>query len=274
VDQTAHSKQELARDALLELVGGLEIGAAIPPERRLADPARRLAARRWHAIDELVREGLLLRRHGSGTYVAGAEDALPLTMTSFSGGHAPARACARQPRASFEEQSAGRQARRAPAASPADRCGSSAALRLPTRETMAIEVLTSQRIAPELTREDLEGTRSTSCCASARQSWSLGRQTIEPTVTSEEEAEILGVPAARPGLPLRADHDERARGGGGVRPVRLSRGSVPARDGAAACAAIARKGAGRQRRPARCRRVGDGLQIIIHAPRAAGLRGG
>ena len=32
----ATSKQELALDALLELVGGLEIGAAIPPERRLA----------------------------------------------------------------------------------------------------------------------------------------------------------------------------------------------------------------------------------------------
>ena len=35
-------------------------------------------------IDELVREGLLLRRHGSGTYVAEPKIALPLTMTSFS----------------------------------------------------------------------------------------------------------------------------------------------------------------------------------------------
>ena len=35
-------------------------------------------------IDELVREGLLRRRHGSGTYVSEPKIALPLTMTSFT----------------------------------------------------------------------------------------------------------------------------------------------------------------------------------------------
>jgi GntR family transcriptional regulator len=85
VDQNgATSKQELARDALLELVGGLEIGAAIPPERRLATELGVSRPTLRMAIDELVREGLLLRRHGSGTYVAEPKIALPLTMTSFS----------------------------------------------------------------------------------------------------------------------------------------------------------------------------------------------
>ena len=78
VDQNGTtSKQELARDALLELVGGLEIGAAIPPERRLATELGVSRPTLRMAIDELVREGLLLRRHGSGTYVAEPKIALP-----------------------------------------------------------------------------------------------------------------------------------------------------------------------------------------------------
>ncbi|MCW3047097.1 MAG: GntR family transcriptional regulator, partial [Solirubrobacterales bacterium] len=85
VDQNGtSSKQELARDALLELVGSLEIGAAIPPERRLATQLGVSRPTLRMAIDELVREGLLLRRHGSGTYVAEPKIALPLTITSFS----------------------------------------------------------------------------------------------------------------------------------------------------------------------------------------------
>ena len=101
------SKQELVRDTLLELVGGLEIGAAIPPERRLAAQLGVSRPTLRMAIDELVREGLLLRRHGSGTYVAEPKIALPLTMTSFS---EDMRQRGMEPGSrvlSFEEQNAG-----------------------------------------------------------------------------------------------------------------------------------------------------------------------
>ena len=80
VDQNG-TKQAYVRDTLLELVGGLEVGAAIPPERRLAADLGVSRPTLRAAIEELVREGLLLRRHGSGTYVAEPKIALPLTMT-------------------------------------------------------------------------------------------------------------------------------------------------------------------------------------------------
>lgn len=70
------SKQEVVRDALLDLVGGLQVGAAIPPERRLAVDMGVSRPTLRAAIEELVREGLLLRRHGSGTYVAEPKIAL------------------------------------------------------------------------------------------------------------------------------------------------------------------------------------------------------
>ena len=81
VDQNGGiSKQAFVRDTLLELVGGLEVGAAIPPERRLAAQLGVSRPTLRAAIEELVREGLLLRRHGSGTYVAEPQLPLPLTL--------------------------------------------------------------------------------------------------------------------------------------------------------------------------------------------------
>src|SRR6187551_1380555 len=71
------SKQALVRDELL-------VGDALPSERRLATDLGVSRPTLRNVIDELVREGLLLRRHGSGTYVAEPKIALPLTMTSFS----------------------------------------------------------------------------------------------------------------------------------------------------------------------------------------------
>ena len=54
-------------DAILS--GKLNHGDALPPERDLADYANisRVTVRK--AVDDLVRDGLLVRRHGSGTFV-------------------------------------------------------------------------------------------------------------------------------------------------------------------------------------------------------------
>src|SRR5258705_5258979 len=78
------SKQEETRDRVLDLVEGLEVGRPIPAERQLAVDlgVSRLTVRA--ALDELVRDGYLDRRHGSGTYVTEPKIAQPLTLTSFS----------------------------------------------------------------------------------------------------------------------------------------------------------------------------------------------
>ncbi|MBF4459398.1 GntR family transcriptional regulator [Pseudoclavibacter sp. VKM Ac-2867] len=80
---TTPKYQKLA-DALRERIFASPVGAAIESERQLADEAgiSRMTARR--AIDELVREGLLVREVGRGTFVARPVVSVPLQLTSFS----------------------------------------------------------------------------------------------------------------------------------------------------------------------------------------------
>src|SRR5207253_8505952 len=78
------TEQEGARERVLDLLEALEVGRAIPSERLLTQElgVSRLTVRA--ALDELVRDGHLDRRHGSGTYVTEPKIAQPLTLTSFS----------------------------------------------------------------------------------------------------------------------------------------------------------------------------------------------
>lgn len=194
------SKQEVVRDALLDLVGGLQVGAAIPPERRLAVDMGVSRPTLRAAIEELVREGLLLRRHGSGTYVAEPKIALPLTMTSFSDDMRQRGMRPDSQILSFEEQSAGAKLGARLRVSPADRLWAIRRLRLADDETMAIEFLhVPQRVAPSLTQRDLEGQSFYDLLVRRYDVVVVaGTQTIEPTVTNDEEAEVLGVPVHSP----------------------------------------------------------------------------
>src|SRR5260370_29622570 len=78
------TKQDDTRSQVLDLMELLEVGQAIPSERQLSLDLKvsRLTIRA--ALDELVRDGYLDRRHGSGTYVTEPKIAQPLTLTSFS----------------------------------------------------------------------------------------------------------------------------------------------------------------------------------------------
>ena len=77
-------KQDQVRDRLVEMVDGLQVGDAIPPERQLAETLGVSRPTLRAVIDDLVRIGVLRRRQGSGTYVAEPKVPGPLTMTSFS----------------------------------------------------------------------------------------------------------------------------------------------------------------------------------------------
>jgi GntR family transcriptional regulator len=194
------NKYEFIRDQVLDLLETLDPGSAIPPERVLCERfgVSRMTLRR--AVDDLVREGFLERQHGRGTFVAVPKIAQPLTMTSFTEdmrrrGFAPASRTL-----SLTRVSAGAPLGRRLEISPAATVLQIRRLRLADNQPMAIETLhVPEALVPGLTAADLVDT-SFYELLDLRYGFVIasGRQTIEPTVTNEEESELLGVPVHSP----------------------------------------------------------------------------
>lgn len=69
---------------LLEIIDSLQPGAAVPTERDLAATLETSRTTVRQALIELVAEGRLVRRQGSGTYVADAKITWPLHLASFT----------------------------------------------------------------------------------------------------------------------------------------------------------------------------------------------
>jgi GntR family transcriptional regulator len=142
---------------------------------------------------------MLLRRHGSGTFVAEPKIALPLTMTSFSEDMARRGMVAGSRVLSFDVITAGAKLGQKLKVSPTAEVYAIRRLRLADDDTMAIEFLHVPRaLMPTLTRDALEGTSFYTLLQQEGVTIASGVQTIEPTVTTEEEAEVLGVPLHAP----------------------------------------------------------------------------
>ena len=194
------TKQTETRDKVLELIERLSIGESIPSERQLTLDfgVSRLTVRA--ALDELVREGYLVRRRGSGTFVSEPKIAQELTMTSFT---EDMRRRGMRPTSRTVELKtvpAGARLGRFLKVSPSEPTMVAKRLRLADGETMAIETLhVPNRLVPGLTARDLE-TQSFYELLSERYGITIagGVQQIEPTVTNEEESEALGVPLHSP----------------------------------------------------------------------------
>jgi len=194
------TKQSEARSRVLDLIEQLDVGEAIPSERQLTRElgVSRLTVRA--ALDELVREGLLMRRHGSGTFVSEPKIAQELTMTSFT---EDMRRRGMRPTSrtiELKTVAAGARLGRFLNVSPSEPTMVAKRLRLADGETMAIETLhVPSRLVPGLTGKDLE-TQSFYELLSERYGITIagGVQQIEPTVTNEEESEALGVPLHSP----------------------------------------------------------------------------
>ena len=205
------TKQRETRDRVLDLIEGLGVGQAIPSERQLSAElgVSRLTLRA--ALDELAREGYVIRRRGSGTFVSEPKIAQELTMTSFTedmrrrGMEPGSRTLA------LEVVPAGARLGRFLHVSPSEPIVVAKRLRLADRETMAIETLhVREALVPGLTRRDLDGQ---SFYEILRDRFGIviagGAQTIEPTVTNEEESEALGIPLHSPAFLFeRVTHSE------------------------------------------------------------------
>jgi GntR family transcriptional regulator len=194
-------KQDQVRNRLLEMVEQLQVGDAIPPERQLAESLGVSRPTLRAVVDDLVRDGVLRRRQGSGTYVAEPKVPGPLTMTSFS---EDMRRRGLEPGSrllSFDKQHAGAKLGAKLKVSPADEVWSARRLRLADAESMAIESLSFPvGLLPDVSRADLENGSFYELLKEQGIEIASGSQTIEATVTTEEEAELLGVPVYAPAL--------------------------------------------------------------------------
>lgn len=203
-------KRLQVRERLEDLIDTLPVGAALPSERSLAADLGVARMTLRAVLDELVREGRLLRRHGAGTYVAEPKIAWPLTLVSFSedmrrrGFEPSSRTLA------FERRAAGARLGRRLGISPRDEVVRVVRLRLADAEPMALETvqLPAARV-PGLAAADLTG-GSLYELLGARYGVTLagGTQTVEPTVVEPDEAELMGLPAYTPALLFaRTTHD-------------------------------------------------------------------
>jgi GntR family transcriptional regulator len=77
-------KYYVVKRHLLELIASLSPGSPVPTERELTVELATSRTTVRQALGELVGEGRLVRRQGSGTYVAEPKISWPLQMTSFT----------------------------------------------------------------------------------------------------------------------------------------------------------------------------------------------
>src|SRR2546423_11344136 len=211
--QPKMTKQSAARQQVLELIEQLGVGTAIPSERQLSVDlgVSRLTVRA--ALDDLAREGYLVRRRGSGTYVQQPKITQQLTMTSFSEdmrrrGMAPSSTTL-----SLTRQLAGPRLGRFLNVSPGDEVVVVKRLRLADGVSMAIETLhIPAGVVPGVEPRDLEGAFYELLRARYGGEIATAPQTIEPTVTDGEEAGPVAVPLPSTAVPFqRTSRDASGR---------------------------------------------------------------
>ena len=194
------TKQSEVVDSVLDLIERLPVGRAIPSERQLSVMLGVSRPTLRAALDGLVRDGYLVRRQGSGTYVGRPKIAQELTVTSFSEDMRRRGMVPSSRTLDLRVISAGARLGQLLHVSPSEPIVVVTRLRLADGDTMAIETLhVPQALVPGLTAKDLDRgsfyslleTRYGIVVAS-------GIQTIEPTVTSEEESAALHVPLHSP----------------------------------------------------------------------------
>jgi GntR family transcriptional regulator len=194
------AKYHSIRDEILDLVAELNVGDALPPERTLAPRfgVSRMTLRR--AVEELVREGRLTRRHGAGTFVAEPKIAQGLAVTSFSEDMRQRGSVPSSRTLDVDEVLAGAQLGRRLEISPGDKVVRVVRLRLADDAPMAVETLHVPRaIAPGLDGDALsESSFYELLSTNFGVVLAGGSQTIEATVTDEAESEILEVPVHSP----------------------------------------------------------------------------
>ena len=207
------TKQSHTRQHVLDLIEQLGVGTAIPSERQLSADlgVSRLTLRA--ALDDLAREGYLVRRRGSGTYVQRPKISQELTITSFSDDMRRRGMVPGSRTLSMSTILAGARLGRSLNVSPSEQIVVVKRLRLADGESMAIETLhIPEALVPGLTPKALSGSFYDLLRDRYGVKIAEGIQAIEPTVTNEEESEVLGVPLHSPAFLFeRTSRDDAGR---------------------------------------------------------------
>jgi GntR family transcriptional regulator len=194
------SKQRLVRERIEELIATLSPGEPLPAERELARElgVARMTLRR--AIDSLVADSRLIRRQGSGTFVAAAKVSQGLSATSFS---ADMRARGLRPGShTLVSRTTTAGVVLSSLLGVPHNANVLHVRRLRTADDipMALEDLhVPLDVAPGLTGADLENQSFYELLAN-RWNCSIvsGTQTVEPCLVNAEDAEALDVPVGAP----------------------------------------------------------------------------
>ncbi|MFG2323279.1 GntR family transcriptional regulator [Streptomyces sp. NPDC048568] len=195
-------KRERVRDAILELVEERRPGDAIPSERTLCAELGVSRPTLRAAVDELVVAGLLVREHGRGMFVA-AEKITQELVSDRRAFSLPQAAGAWTSRLlEVRTLPAGARVGRKLRMSPAARIHHVARLRLVDGAPMAIEYLhVPADLVSDLTSEELEqGDLYAHLAERHDVRVSEAVQSIEPTVVTRAEADLLDVPELSPAL--------------------------------------------------------------------------
>ncbi|MEV6287945.1 GntR family transcriptional regulator [Kribbella sp. NPDC051770] len=204
------------RALLLTLIDSLPQGAALPAERELAVRwnVARMTLRR--AVDDLVIEDLLVRRHGSGTYTTRPKVAKWLGMTGFS---ADLRRRGMTPGSrtlEFRSEQASRTAARRLGIPVGDPVLSFTRLRLADDQPVVVEQTTVPgSYVPGLEAEDLDGSLYELLTSRYGIELVSGTSTLEPVLPDVRTAGWLGIPPTQPCLAARSvglDRHERVFG--------------------------------------------------------------
>jgi GntR family transcriptional regulator len=205
--------RQAIRARLRELISTSGPGERLPSERELA---RRWGAARMtirNATDSLVVEGLVTRRHGSGTYVQPQPIVRFLGLTSFTQDMRDRGLVAGSRLLSFEETPADPTTAaelHLPDAAPVLRF---TRLRTGSGEPMAVEtVAIASALVPGLGPDDLDGSLYDLLAARYRLAPASAKVVIEPVVADEVSRRLLEIAPTQACLRLRmTDADARGR---------------------------------------------------------------
>ena len=198
------TKRDRVRAHLLDLIEVGAPGSSIPSERQLCEQLGVSRPTLRSVVDELVRDGALVRRQGKGVFVARAKIAQSLAQLGGAGGHIVASVDGvwASRTLSFEIAPAGARVGRRLHLAPHDEIVRVHRVRLVDGEPVCVETVhLPRRLVADLAVEDLDGV-SLYALLRRRFGLALARavQIIEPTVADEQEAALLEVPAYSPAL--------------------------------------------------------------------------